>query len=192
MVYVVEALGEVSVTKLEKILYLADLEHFHVTGTTLTGARWVRYKLGPMAKAVMPSTRAMDGHEVRVSSEQRGPYESRIYRPGPSPRFRPDLTREERESLDQVIALVRDLTVRQAIDLACATGPMRFIQMLERQRGAKLMDIELPFELDDAQVAEAATIEPTAGADERRAFKDREFGRIRDLEEAVLLAAASG
>jgi hypothetical protein len=192
MVYVVEALGEVSVTKLEKMLYLADLEHFHETGTTLTGARWVRYKLGPMAKAVLPSTALMDGHEISVLSEQTGPYDSRIYRPGPLPRFRPDLTREERDSLDRIIELARSLTAKEAIDLAYATGPMRFIQMLERRNGRQLLNVELTFEIDEAQLAAAATIEATASDAERAAFKGLEFDRVRDLQDAVLAAAAGG
>lgn len=192
MIYVIEALGEVSVTKLEKILYLADLEHFHVTGTTLTGARWVRYTLGPMAKAVLPSTTLMDGHEISVSTEPAGPYESRVYRPGPASRFRPDLTREERDSLDTIVGLTRDLSAKEAIDLAYATGPMRFIQMLERRKGRKLLDVELTFEMDDEQLAAAATLEATADEADRAAFKRREYERVRDLQDAVLAAASEG
>lgn len=191
MVYVIEALGEVGVTKLEKILYLADLEHFHETGTTLTGARWVRYKLGPMAKAVLPSTALMDGYEISVSSKRTGPYDSRVYTPGPSPRFRPDLTREERDSLDRILAVTGSLTAKEAIDLAYSTGPMRFIEMLEKRKGRQLLDVELTFEIGDAHLAAAATIEATRTEAERAAFKGAEFDRIRDLQDAVL-AAASG
>jgi hypothetical protein len=97
LLYVVEALGSVSVTKLQKVLYLADLEHHALTGTTMTGARWVRYTHGPMAKALLPSTQVMDGHEIEVSNEPVGPYDARVYgraaRPGSGrtslPRRRP-------------------------------------------------------------------------------------------------------
>ena len=94
LLYVVESLSEVGTTKLQKILYLADLEHFNATGTTLTGARWVRYTHGPMAKALLPSTEVMDGHEVVVAHEVAAPYETRVYSPG-HPRFHPNLTSEE-------------------------------------------------------------------------------------------------
>ena len=125
---------EVNVTKLQKILYLADLEHFNDTGTTLTGARWVRYTHGPMAKALVPSTNMMDGHEVTVSVEQAGQYEAKIYRPGPAPRFRPGLTAEERATLDRIVALARSMTSSKGIPF---TDRFAVLMTEGRQQGYK-------------------------------------------------------
>ena len=69
---------------------------------------------------------------------------------------------------------------------------MRFIQMLERRKGRKLLDVELTFEIDEAQPAAAATIESKIGDAERAAFKGREFDRVRDLQDAVLAAVCHG
>lgn len=190
LLYVVEELGSVSVTKLQKALYLADLEHFTLTGTTLTGARWVRYTHGPMAKALIPSTQVMDGHEIEVTTEPVGRNDARVYRPGPGPRFRPNLAAEEREALDRIISLVRPLSTSDVISLAYNTAPMRFLQRIEAEAGQLQLDVEIPFDLDDRAVADAATPEPTAPIDRIVAFKRAERARARDLQEAALARAA--
>lgn len=211
MLYVIEALDEVPTTKLQKVLYLSDLEHFLETGTTLTGARWVRYTHGPMAKALLPSVTVMDGHEIQVRYESRGAYEARVFRPGPSPRFRPALAIEERTALDTVINVTRPLTVDQTIVLAYNTAPMRAILRLERGVGV-MLDTEIPFDLDDDLVRDAASpvegfgVESTPDTDparmwlrasetrahygqrppdERAEFKRAELGRMADLAEAA-------
>ncbi len=155
VLYVVREMGDINVTKLQKILYLADLEHFHATGTTLSGARWVRYTHGPMAKALVPSRNLMDGHELEVRTEQRGEYEAVVYRPGPRPRFNPALASEERSTLDRIIGLMKPMSTTDAIALAYNTGPMKLIQSMERANGGSLMlDTEISFDIDAAMLAE--------------------------------------
>ncbi len=190
LLYVVEDLGSVSVTKLQKALYLADLEHFTLTGTTLTGARWVRYTHGPMAKALVPSTQVMDGHEIEVSTEPVGSYDARVYRPGLAPRFRPNLAPEERAALDRILALVRPLSTAEAIRLAYNTAPMQFLQRIEAETGTLQIDVEIPFDLDGLAIADAATPEPTASIGDVVAFKKAERGRAFDLQEAALARAS--
>jgi hypothetical protein len=182
LLYVVEQLGEVSVTKLQKVLYLSDLEHHHRFGTTLSGARWVRYTHGPMAKALLPSTREMDGHELAVTVEPNGSYEARIYRPGPDPRFSPDLSEEECDVVDQIIAVTRHLSAGDAIRVAYNTAPMRFIQSMERVQGNLLLDVELPFDLADDVIAAVSGSEEAASPEARAAFKKSEWARIADLQ----------
>jgi hypothetical protein len=190
LLYVVEALGSVSVTKLQKVLYLADLEHHALTGTTMTGARWVRYTHGPMAKALLPSTQVMDGHEIEVSNEPVGPYDARVYRPGPAPRFRPNLAPEEKATLDRILALIRQLTTKDAIALAYNTAPMRLLQRIEGETGQIQLDVEIPFELDEATIADVASPEPAADVAAVVAFKRRERERVRDLQEAAVARAS--
>lgn len=187
LLYVVRELGEVNVTKLQKILYLADLEHFHATGTTLTGARWVRYTHGPMAKALVPSRNLMDGHEIDVRNEPRGEYEAVVYRPGPKPRFNPDLATEERQTLDRIMALMKPMSTNEAIALAYNTGPMKLIQSFEKARGgATLLDAEISFDIDTATLADVVGKEPKLSPEKRAAFKRRQFARIEDLQQAVV------
>lgn len=185
MLYAIEELGEVSTTKLQKVLYLADLEHFYATGTTLTGARWVRYTHGPMAKALVPSTLTMDRHEIAVSVETVGPYEARVFRPGPAPRFHPALGPEERAALDAIIALTRDLSATDTIQLAYNTSPMR--ALLRREDGGEpMLDVEIPFDLDEDTVSASTT--PTTlrkTSEEIAAFKREELRRAADLVEAA-------
>lgn len=189
LLYVVEELGSVSVTKLQKALYLADLEHFTLTGTTLTGARWVRYTHGPMAKALVPSTQVMDGHEIDVATESVGSFDARVYRPGPAPRFRPNLAPEERAALDRILALIRPLSTKDAMALAYNTAPMRYLQRIEDETGQIQLDREIPFDLDDVTVADIASGRPKANPDAAASFKRRERGRIQDLQEAAVSRA---
>jgi hypothetical protein len=185
MLYVIESAGEVGTTKLQKILYLADLEHFYATGTTLTGARWVRYTLGPMAKALVPSADLMDGYEITVSAEMAGPYGHRVFRPGPGPRFRPNLAAEERLALDAILALTKALTANETIKLAYNTSPMRTLLRLEEGR-EPMIDVEIPFDLNDDVVREAATpVVAEKSAAEVAAFKRRELARVSDLIDAA-------
>jgi hypothetical protein len=184
LLYVVLALGQVNVTKLEKILYLADLEHFHRTGITLTGARWVRYKLGPLAKRLIHARDDMAGYEIRVSGEIQGDRQAQVYRPGPSPRFEPSLGSEEQRDLDRIITLARAMNSEQMIRFAYNTSPMRFL--LAQEQGSPRYNVRIPFELDLAVVARHATEEATADPESRRAFKLAEFERSADLAEATL------
>lgn len=185
LVYVVRTLGQVNVTKLEKILYLADLEHFHRTGKTLTGAKWVRYKLGPLAKKLPYARDEMMGHEIGVSSEVQGSKLAQVYRPGPAPRFDPDLSPEERRNLDRIMDLARNLNADQIIRLAYNTTPMRFL--LSKEQGTPRYNVSIPFELDLGIVAAGSTETSAADADARQAFKLQELERIADIQEATLV-----
>lgn len=189
VLYVVRELGEVNVTKLQKILYLADLEHFHASGTTLTGARWVRYTHGPMAKALVPSRNLMDGHELDVQIEQRGEHEAVVYRPGPKPRFNPALASEERATLDRIIGLMRPMTTKDSISLAYNTGPMKLIQSMERAGGALMLDADIAFDIDTQMLAGVVGSEPSLNAESRARFKRRQVGRIEDLQQAAFDSA---
>ncbi len=186
MLYVIERLGEVGVMKLEKILYLADLEHFQRHHRRITGARWVRQRLGPVAKAVLPSTRMMAGQEITVTRDAVGDYTSDVYRPGPRPRFRPHLTSTEREVLDQVIELTRHLSANDAARMTYETTPMLARLEVERREGRQMMDEPLAFDRTDAETARVSRRVPTASAESRHAFKRAELARVSDLVEAAV------
>jgi hypothetical protein len=189
LVYVVRALGEVGVTKLEKILYLADLEHFRRTGRTITGAKWLRYKLGPLAKRLPHVRDALAGHEITVSAEVRGGHSAQVYRPGPDRRFELELCPDEVRDLDRVVSMARHLSTDEAIALAYNTSPMRFLLM--REQGTPRWNVPVPFELEPGVVAAAATKEHTVrDPEERAAFKRAELDRAADLQESALATLA--
>lgn len=188
LLYVVQSLGEVGVTKLEKILYLADLEHFHRTGQTITGANWVRYKLGPLAKKLIPARNEMNGHEISVSAEQWGGREAQVFRPGRQPRFAPQLAEDKRRDLDRIIEMLRSASADDAIRLAYRTSPMEFLQAMEH--GRPRYNVRIPFELEGRVIAGvAAPNRPKVQG--RREFKLEELARISDLQEAGLRVAAN-
>jgi len=190
MLYVIEQLGEVGVMKLEKILYLADLEHYQRYGRKITGARWVRQRLGPVAKSVLPSTRMMDGQEISVSKARVGDYTSDVYRPGPQPRFHPQLTTSERAVLDQIIELTRSISATDAARITYETTPMLARLEIERREGRELLNEALSFSRTDAETARVSQRQPTASENDRRAFKRAELARVGDLVEASVARSA--
>jgi hypothetical protein len=172
--------------KLEKILYLADLEHFHRTGSSITGTEWVRHRLGPIAKAVPVQTRAMKDREVVVTEEPVFGHTSTVYRPGPSPRFTPDLPAPEQASIDRVLLLVKSLNAAEAAKLAYETTPMLARLQVEAKAGHALWDVPLVFDRSPEAVARVSVRQPKATAERRRTFKRAERARVDDLVKASI------
>jgi antitoxin SocA-like protein len=186
MLYVVRELGQVSVVKLEKILYLADLEYFHKTGDRFTGAKWVRHRLGPMAKGVVPATDRMRGHELEVTEEPAGEHTAHVYRPGPSPRFEPSLSLPVRATLDPLIAMLKPASAMDAAELSYRTTPMLRQLMIEHEAGRELWNSPLVFDRSRRGIAQVAVRRPRASAEERADFKHQELERVRDLQAAAI------
>jgi hypothetical protein len=104
-----------------------------------------------------------DGGEITVTKDAVGDYTSDVYRPGPRPRFRPQLTSTEREILDEIIELTRHLSATDAARLTYQTTPMLARLEAERREGREMMDEPLAFDRTDAETARpwAAGGEPT-------------------------------
>jgi hypothetical protein len=47
-------------TKLNKTLWLADFTRYYFSGSSITGARYVKQKFGPVPKAIMPVLRELE------------------------------------------------------------------------------------------------------------------------------------
>jgi hypothetical protein len=163
-------------TRLHKLLYLADLEFFLEHGQTLTGAPWVREKYGPMNRAMLPALQAMANHEV--AEEKRQTRNDRILHlilKGPSPRYQASLGPEQAEVLDRVIAMTTRLSDDEVKGLAYATTPMRLLQGRESREGRKLLNMPIDFAqmTDPAGIESSSDIEPdfaTRAEDQREAM----------------------
>ena len=153
-------------TRLHKLLYLADLEHYLETGRTITDATWVREKYGPMTKAMLPSLGEMKGHETEDEKRQTNSgREVHEVRRGPAPRFEPQLSEDAIQVLERILALMSRLTDDEVKRLAYATTPMP-IEIEERRRGTKLIDTPIDFHrmTDPRAIAE----EPETATPERQ------------------------
>ena len=133
----------------------------------------------------------MRDHEVTVSERKvPGGHTSIVYRPGPSPRFQPDLEHEERETLDRIIELTRDLTAADAAKLTYQTTPMLARLKVEEAEGRELWDETLVFARSLRETARVSRRTPRASADRRREFKQAELARVADLNEAAVARSA--
>lgn len=190
MLYVVQQLGEVGVVKLEKILYLADLEYFHRTGRRITGARWVRHNFGPIAKAVVPSTNLMKGREIVVSQEIVAGHPSSVYRVGPAPRFQPEFAPDQKATLDRIIQMLANVTAVEAAHLTYETVPMQERLKAEAEAGHEILDVPLVFDDRRERVARLAHRSPRATVEARAEFKRSELARVSDLQALAISRSA--
>jgi len=163
-------------TRLHKLLYLADLQYFHEHGRSLTGAPWVREKYGPMTKAMLPSLNDMRGHEVQDETKptMKG-YALHLIEKGPAPRFAPDLAPEEAETIDVILRLTKRLSDDEVKALAYSTTPMRYVEEREHEAGKKLIDLPLDF----GSMAEPSRLQDKGPTPDLEA---RAVAQARDLE----------
>jgi Protein of unknown function (DUF4065) len=147
LVLLADRLGEVPHTRLQKLVYLIDLEFFLRHGRTLTGAPWVRHKYGPMTKAFLPAMRDMDGYElVERHKPTLAGRTVKLVEPGPSPRFTADFTRDALATIEFMMAITQGLGDDQVRELAYATTPMQLIRAREAVLGHELIDEPIDFE----------------------------------------------
>ncbi len=81
--------GTLGRTKLAKLLYFLDFDHFEQFDSPVTGAEYVHYSKGPYPKQMLQELRQMSG-TVKEVQEQVGPYVQYAYslQPGVMPDFR--------------------------------------------------------------------------------------------------------
>ncbi|MDI6772341.1 MAG: Panacea domain-containing protein [bacterium] len=121
--------GGVLRTQLMKLLYLADYYSYALWGATITGAQYKFDKAGPLSVAFYEATEAMEGWEISVEesvSLAGRPYY--VYRPGPAPRFEPDLREGDLQVLRTILDLYRAEPWENLLEVAYGTPPMRNAQ----------------------------------------------------------------
>lgn len=139
-----EAKQPVYKTALAKLTYLADWEHLQKYGKTISGADYRRQERGPLPVELFRLT-FLDGAELRT---EHGPKGGVLYSPGPSPRFRPELTPDELGTIRAVLARFSAHTVAALVDAAYQTPPMVDVIREEEKAGGKLYG--RPLRLDEA------------------------------------------
>jgi hypothetical protein len=114
-------LGDV---KLNKILYFSDFLAYNRLGRPITGARYQKQKLGPIAVPLLPARDALVEEEAVKVEKKRWPgllKPQTITRALRKPR---DLfTTEEREIIDSVIEELKSATADEASDLSHKRSP---------------------------------------------------------------------
>lgn len=105
-------------TKLNKLLYFADVEAFRRTGKPISGARYKHQQRGPIAAPLVPVREELEGSRLEVS-------ERRIGATGVQRRTKaiddPDtavFAEGETEIIDEVVERFRGCTAKQMEDFA--------------------------------------------------------------------------
>lgn len=123
------------ITKLMKLVFLADVEHQQLYGEPLTPASWTYYDYGPFTRAVYQATEELEEEGV-ILCEIRPVYAGTERRFAKSDGIGPsgvDLPPRARRSLHQVLERYGHMTVQQIKAVAYATETMR-----DARRGARL------------------------------------------------------
>ena len=116
--------------ELAKLVYLVDIEKLRFFGETFTGEEYIRAPKGPLARNFRAAIARMNGHEIevrKVPSKGNSAWGKNCHRPGPDPRFSPDLSPIDQVILDRVLERVQPLTLFELVDLAYQTEPMRAV-----------------------------------------------------------------
>lgn len=103
-------------TKLNKLLYFADVEAFRRTGRPISGARYKHQQRGPIAAPLWPVREELEGSRLEVS-------ERRVGATGKQRRTKaidsPDMSifsEEETKIIDEVLERFRGCTAKQMED----------------------------------------------------------------------------
>jgi len=123
-----EMTGQLTLFKLTKLLYLADLNATRQLGRMVAGDVYLRQVDGPWLPRLDGQLRAMDGYEVRRFFAHKLP----MVGLGPCPRFEAELDDDVLEILSEVAATYGKLTNAEIKSVVYQTEPMRSILREER------------------------------------------------------------
>jgi len=126
-VEVVRRLGQVTRTKLVKLVYLIDERYFRLYGETLTGLSYRYDHYGPNAcdNAIVKTGDSLQGFELTMEHEPMVDGSKFTYQPGPKPRFAPSLTDKEIGVVDDVLAEYGHLPRALVVTASKQTRPFR-------------------------------------------------------------------
>ena len=131
--------GELAKFKLVKLLYLADLRSYELTGATITGATYLRQHDGPWLPDIDRTLKYMEGHEVDVSFRRSTPH----LRTGPDPRVTPEFAPEKLRILVEVCLKHGKSSSAELKSAAYSTKPMKQILRHEREGANRLNSVIL-------------------------------------------------
>jgi len=174
--------------ELAKIVYLVDVEYCQFFGETFTGEEYIRAPRGPLARGFAVAVARLSGHELIVFKEPgRTQWGKNCHRPGPSPRFSPDLDPTAESIVTRVLRQVGPLSPVQVEQVAYGTEPMQAILAAEKADGPKtgqLLDMKLVTR-SAAYLRWRANQDAVAEADPEY----EEFIRVERMEVEPLLAS---
>lgn len=122
--------GELTRTKLVKLLFLADLSHFKEKGRSITGVKYHSYFYGPYSEEIMEAINNLNGFEIEehcgINMEGKEYY---IYTLGKNPRYEVvNLVAEEQKTLDSIIQEFGHMRLNDLLEYVYKTEPYRKCQ----------------------------------------------------------------
>jgi len=140
IVFLVSQIEKLTKFKLTKLLYLADLVAFENMGRGITNAHYIRQVDGPWPPDLDRAIAQLKDHELQLGFRNRIPFISH----GPSPRFEPELSKEEISVLLNIIDKYGSFNNARIKAIAYKTKPMQEILKLERT-GVNMLNTPIKF-----------------------------------------------
>ncbi|MEA3402883.1 MAG: Panacea domain-containing protein [Armatimonadota bacterium] len=119
--------GAAGVTRLMKLLYLAELEHVHRSGRPLTGAVFINYDYGPFCRSAYEAMERLAARGVvrEVRHITRGGHLCRLQHAVADKMQLVDPTSHARDVIDQTVRRWRDASLDEVVGEAKASAPFR-------------------------------------------------------------------
>lgn len=180
-------------TKLAKLLYLIDLEHFCRRGVTLTGAIYVREKKGPMPLALYKVERDLRGWALRLAPEQVGAYVE-VQHWAEAGALQPVFEPGAAEVVDMIVSTYGSMPLRNIIQVVYETEPMRALLELEKETASsfvgRTIDMSRCWSGSEEADAEGVPEDDLISRDHLGDTVERETDRLATV--AVLSGVATG
>jgi uracil-DNA glycosylase family 4 len=132
---VIKHIGKTSYFKLNKLLYLIDLESLSELGHTITGEIYIRQEQGPWPPSLKKEIAQLKDREISFDYFNKMPF----VRPGPSPRFSPDMGHRELEIVSNIIDRFGKKSNNEIKSSVYRTKPMRDI-LKEEKKGKDMQN----------------------------------------------------
>lgn len=149
-IYILSRYGkEAGTIELNKLFYLVDVSFYRLFGEKLSGVSYIRAEKGPYSREISRELCALEGNEIRretKSSRGVSQFPKIAWSVNGETELELDLKREEKETIDQVVRKVIDLTPMQLEKLAYSTEPMQAILRQEKESQCPLLQESLDFD----------------------------------------------
>lgn len=142
IVYLVRELKEIWRLELAKLIYLIDWENYYNHGVPITKAFYTRQKMGPLIAGLDRAVEKLKGWEVKI--EQYKDF-GLCHRPGSRPRFNPDFSKAELETVQRILSSYGRLDGEPLKELSYRTPLMLSIFKEERKVGKELLGKPIVF-----------------------------------------------
>ena len=146
--YIISKSKEPGNIELMKLTYLIDVEYYRLFGKSLSSLNYRRGKLGPYSYDFPRVNSELENSgitKITLMASRRGSSIAKRAHRFIEPKFRPELSPEEKEVVNKVLKRFRSLSPKKLEEESYRTEPMQEILKDEKKLGKELIGTPLNF-----------------------------------------------